>query len=142
MTTTTLILIIIGGAIALFILMYLASRLRRQPDLYGWSREEIAKRWSEIEKLMNGQSEIEFKMAVLEADKILDGGLKSLGIAGTTTGERLKVVGSNNPKLRDLWFGHKIRNRLVHEPSYHLSRSEAVAAIKSFKQGLKDLRLL
>jgi len=83
-----------------------------------------------------------YKLAVMEADKLLDHTLKAMTMPGKDMGERLKAVGYKYPNIRQVWFAHRIRNQIVHEASYNLSSSLAKKAIKSFKQALKELSIL
>ncbi len=131
--------------IIIVVLFLLYRKLRRffgQPELYGLDKEGIAKRWQEIESLVTKGNEMSYKLAVMEADKLLDHVLKSMTMPGKDLGERLKAVCYKYPKLRQVWFAHKIRNQIVHEASYYLSPGLAKKAIRSFEQALKELNVL
>ena len=52
---------------------------------------------------------------VLEAEKVLDGALRELGVGGSF-GEKLKTAGSRFKNIESLWQAHKLRNRIAHEP--------------------------
>jgi hypothetical protein len=82
------------------------------------------------------------KLAVIEADKLLDSALKSLAMPGMTLGERLKFAQYKYPELRDVWFAHKIRNQLAHEASFHLDAGMARSALKAFRRALERLGAL
>ena len=137
---------IAGGVILLcFILIVVATRALirklRRPEMTGMSREEIAKRWVEIRKTSE-QSVMGAKLALLEADTLLDAGLKSMMMPGETLGERLKVACYKYPKLKDVWWAHKLRNNLAHDPSFQLTTSQARQAINEFERALKILNVL
>jgi hypothetical protein len=78
-------------------------------------------------------------LAVVDADKLLDLALKKHRFKGKTMGERLvaaqRMISDNDA----VWYAHKLRNRLVHEPNVRLKKREAQQALAGFKQGLKDL---
>lgn len=78
-------------------------------------------------------------LAVIDADKLMDEALKKRHFKGKTMGERLvsaqRVLGDNDA----VWYAHKLRNRLVHEPNVKLKKKEAQTALAGFKQGLRDL---
>lgn len=114
----------------------------RRQELYGLSRENISKKWKEIEQLTGQNNEISYKLAIVEADKLLDHVLKSMMISGKDFGERLKVISYKYPDVKRAWFGHKIRNFLVHEASYHLDKKTAREALASFKYALIALGVL
>ncbi len=102
-------------------------------------RAALRRRWAEIEQMSRGGGEMNRKMAVLEADKLLDQALKALSMAGTTLGERLRFAQYKYPELRDVWWAHRVRNQLVHEASYHLDAGLAVKAVRAYKRALQRL---
>ena len=134
-------LVVVSILFLIFIIRWILKKLR-QPDFDGLSREDLQKKWREIESLVSQNSEMSFKLAVMEADKLLDHALKSLGFGGTTLGERLKLACYRFPRLRRVWPAHLLRNKLVHEASFHLSRGAARNAIGEFKGALKELSVL
>jgi hypothetical protein len=71
---------------------------------------ELTKIWEDIEKM-------EPKMAIIEADKLVDVILKKAGITGNTMAERLRRVQKlvQRPIYSDMWEAHKLRNHIVHE---------------------------
>jgi hypothetical protein len=81
-------------------------------------------------------------LAIVDADKLLDQALKKHRFKGKTMGERLvsaqRMISDNDA----VWYAHKLRNRLVHEPNVRLKKKEAQIALAGFRQGLKDLGAL
>jgi len=133
------------GLLAVVLLWLLASRLRRWLAGRHFAGHDLAamrRRWEEIEALTRQPGEMGRKMAVLEADKLLDYALKSLAMPGNTLGERLRFAGYKWPKLRQVWWAHKIRNQLVHEASYHLDQGIAARAVRSYRAALKLIGIL
>jgi hypothetical protein len=136
-------ILVIGGVllIALIAALIVARKLLFQPELHGLSKEAIQARWAEIEKVAD-TGVMGAKMAVMEADKLLDGALKSMGMAGATLGERLKFASYKYPELRKVWNAHRLRNQLVHETSFEISQGQARSAIHDYKRALKTLHVL
>ncbi len=99
-------------------------------------RNSMRNRWKEVESLLDAPGELSPKLAVIEADKLLDHALKAMAMPGDTLGERLKFAAYKYPKLREVWWAHKVRNQLVHEASYRLDRSLARKAVRSFRRAL------
>lgn len=81
-------------------------------------------------------------LAVIDADKLLEEALKRKGFKGKTTGERLVAAQRSISDNDAVWFAHKLRNRLVHEPNIRLKKSEAQSALAGFRACLKDLGML
>jgi hypothetical protein len=134
-------LFVIVIPLAYFSLRLLYRRFQR-PDLFGFSREQIRIRWQEIEKVMEQKNEMNYKLALIEADKLLDHVLKAVGFPGGDMGQRLKAACYKHESLRKVWFAHKMRNQLVHESSFYLTYWQAKDAIKAYKRSLNDLHVL
>ncbi len=132
------------GFVALVVIGILVQRLlasMQRPDLHGLSREKIKSTWEEIEK-SSGMGIMGAKMAVIEADKLLDGVLKSMFIPGETLGERLKAAQYSYPNIKNVWPAHKLRNQLVHDSTFEITSSQARRALSDFKSALHVLRAL
>ncbi|MBI5138472.1 MAG: hypothetical protein HZA95_01590 [Candidatus Vogelbacteria bacterium] len=99
--------------------------------------------WDSIQKHLATDSNTEWKLAVIEADKILDEATVKRGFVGDTLGERLKNADESVlSNLEDAWEAHKIRNRIAHEPGYHLTRRDAQRAISMFERVFKELNVI
>ncbi len=99
-------------------------------------RAGLQRRWAEIEDMVKAPGEMSAKLAVIEADKLLDHALKALAFPGMTLGERLRFAQYKYPDLRKVWWAHKVRNQLAHEASYHLDRGMAKRAVAEFRRAL------
>jgi hypothetical protein len=135
---------VVFGIVGLAIIGILFQRLiasMQRPDLHGLSREKIKSTWEEIEK-SSGMGIMGAKMAVIEADKLLDGVLKSMFIPGETLGERLKAAQYSYPNIKNVWPAHKLRNQLVHDSTFEITSSQARRALSDFKSALHVLRAL
>ena len=122
----------------IIILMILASLAQRRPRTL--KTEYFAERWDELQKLCRDKTT--WPLSVINADKLLDEALKKRHFKGKTMGERLvsaQRILTNNDAV---WFGHKLRNRLVHEESVKLKQSDVKQALVGFRQALKDLGAL
>ena len=73
--------------------------------------------------MLRVKRESSIKQALLEADKLLDLGLKDKKTKGETMGERLKSAKNlfDNNLYNEIWQAHKLRNQMVHEDSEILS---------------------
>ena len=125
---------VFGIGVLLFkkISRFIASRKFLNAD-----RTTMRRRWLEVEELLQSEGSMSDKMAVLEADKLLDHALKSLAMPGESLGERLKFAAYKYPKIKKVWWAHKIRNQLVHEATFRLDQGVARKAVKTFKRALE-----
>lgn len=113
-----------------------------KPDLLLYSREQLQQRWKEVESLLENKSDMHYRLAVIEADKLLDHSLKALGFPGEDMGQRLKAACYRHEPLRSVWYAHKMRNQLVHESNFHPTYWQAKDAIREFHKALSLLRIL
>jgi len=102
----------------------------------------MKQKMEEVKGFLKSDSSLSWRMAVIEADKLMDSALKRTFTRGETMGERLKVAVFKNPKIRKVWEAHSLRNDLVHESDRRITRSEAERAVKLFEEGMKDLKIL
>jgi hypothetical protein len=129
---TFIIIAIVFGVAILAIISRLAPKRAARLD-----RSYFQNSWMEL--LARVKSPEGMMLAIIDADKLLDEALKKHHFKGKTMGERLvsaqRIISDNDA----VWYAHKLRNRLVHEPNVRLKKKEAQTALAGFKQGLRDL---
>lgn len=93
------------------------------------------KRWVTVLEYLEGDNESEWKLAILEADTILDDLMMDLKFPGENLGDRLK--NADREKFKNLtiaWEVHTIRNRIAHEGSdFNISHREAKRVIALYE---------
>lgn len=82
----------------------------------------------------------DWKLAIIEADIILDDILKQKGYVGSSLGERLKSISSNQlDSLNDAWEAHKVRNRIAHDGAdFVLTKRTAQETIVRYQKVFKE----
>lgn len=140
MPNTTRIILGVGLLIVAALLIVLIVRIRNRLRPPKLDALKFAERWREVQKLCGTQAT--WPLAIINADKLLDEALRKTRMKGKTMGERLV---SAQRRLNDndgVWFGHKLRNRVVHEDVPKLKQNDVQAALRGFRQALKDLGAL
>jgi hypothetical protein len=127
-------------AIAFGIAMLLAVALLSKRLPHGLDKDYFQQRWLEL--LARVKTPEGMMLAIIDADKLLDEALKKRGFNGKTMGERLVAAQRSLTNNDSVWYAHKLRNRLVHEPGVRLKKREAQNALNGIKQGLRDLGAL
>ncbi len=86
----------------------------------------------------------DWKLAIIEADIILDDSLKQKGYPGNSLGERLKNVSPQQlNSLQDAWEAHKVRNRIAHDGSdFILTKRIAQDTIARYQRVFTELGVL
>lgn len=97
-------------------------------------------RWLAVTEYMNSESQNDWKLAILEADSILESLVDDLGFKGDTFGEKLKSVDKEKFKnLSSAWEAHNVRNRIAHEGTeFEISKLEAKRVITIYEQIFRD----
>lgn len=122
------------------------KELRENERLYQEQFKGAAKssRLEDIDKNVVSDNPNDWKLAVIEADIILDGILKERGYGGSTLGERLRSVSPNQlASLQDAWEAHKTRNMIAHEgPDFVLTKRMAEETIVRYKRVFAEFGVL
>ena len=136
----SLLLIVLAVALLVAVAMFagISAGNRRRS---GLDQEYFRRHWQQIETHKQGGG-AGWQVAIFEADKLLDHALKGRGMPGDTMGERLKAARGVFRNNNDIWFAHKLRNRLAHETNVQLNVMGVDKALRGFKNGLKDLGAL
>ena len=107
-----------------------------------YGQKKIVKRWEDIKRRIETGSESEQKLAVIDAEGILDEVFVRMGLSGASFGERLKQVKKERlPSLDEVARAHEIRNNIVHDPDYRLTPDQARKAIDIYEKALKELEV-
>jgi len=100
------------------------------------------KQWQLLKKKMESSSESEWKLAITEAESLLDETLKRAGILGESFGEKIQNIKPDQLKnIADVREVHEIRNQIVHNPDYILKLDEAKRLLEVYEKSLKFLGL-
>ncbi len=104
---------------------------------------EFLKRWAKVIEKAKSSPPHSYILGVIEADNFVDDVLKKLGFVGETMADRLGKLNSANMKtLERLWRVHKVRNELVHNPDFNMSRLDAGEILRTYQDFLKELGVL
>ena len=97
-------------------------------------------KWEKVLKYGNSESPSDWKLAILEADIMLEEILEKMGYHGETMSERLKQVEKSDFTTIDLaWEAHKVRNAIAHEGGdYVLNERETRRVIDLYKQVFEE----
>jgi len=131
-------LMIVAVVLLLILVTGTAYFLRRKPKKLN--QVYYQERWTALQKLCKDKST--WPLAIIDADKLLDDVLKKSKYKGKTMGERLVAAQRDITTNDEVWFGHKLRNRLVHETNVKLTEKIVKEALMGIRGALKDLGAL
>jgi hypothetical protein len=114
-----------------FIALYIYATVKKEhyEGLIDQEMHDAERIWNEIYRGVKRQTRLDdvqqhvlsdnpndWKLAIIEADIILDQTLKERGYVGNTLGERLRgITPSQLSSVDDAWDAHRVRNKIAHE---------------------------
>lgn len=139
MDTKYLMAIAATAVVVLVLIGVIGIWLRRRPARLD--KAKFSWRWNETQKLCANPET--WPLAVINGDKLVDEALKKSRYRGKTMGERLVAAQKDLSDNDSVWYGHKLRNKLVHEDmNSKLKKVSVKDALAGFRQALKDLGAL
>lgn len=99
-----------------------------------------SERWEKILQQIGTDDVNQWKIAIIDADVLLDEVLRDNAYVGDTVADKLKdAQRSGLTTLQYAWEAHKIRNKIAHDSSYVLTQREAKTAISMFERFFNEL---
>lgn len=150
---------VIAYVICLFLIIVYAYAEIHRHELHEITEEEILEkerlyaemykngprqdRLQDVDEHISSDNPNDWKLAIIEADIILDEALKELGYAGASLGDRLKGLSTRQlPSLDVAWEAHKLRNQIAHGGmDFVLTRKIAEDTVKQYRRVFNDLGL-
>ncbi|NCU41742.1 MAG: hypothetical protein EOM19_03385 [Candidatus Moranbacteria bacterium] len=139
-------LVLLADLIMLLVLRGLGQDIRK--DRYGADmpvayKKATTKQWLSVEKHLSGHSSQDWKIAVLEADKIVEDILNKVGFSGENFRERIENVHPDSlEKREELLRAHSVRNAIIKDSDYVLEKGEARETVQIYEEFLKDWEAL
>lgn len=101
-------------------------------------------KWERVLTHINSANASDWRLAIIEADIMLDELLRAQGYHGDSLGEMLKAVErSDMLTLDNAWEAHKIRNEIAHAGSdYLLNERDAKRAVGLFESVFKEFKII
>lgn len=109
------------------------------------TRESVANpRWPRVVQLFQSPNSQDWRIAVIEADSMLEDLLIRLGYQGESLAGRMRSIEpSDFPTLQLAWEAHLVRNKIAHEGlNYQLSREEANRVYRLYEAVFHDAKYI
>lgn len=105
---------------------------------YPLVKGKMQERWEEVQKWLGGENPDEWNAAVLEIARMLNEVLGIVGYAGEALGEKLDVMLPNQlENLAQAKEANKVKNKIVNNPNFKLTKEEAKQTVEVFADSLK-----
>ncbi len=112
-----------------------AHHLKEQKELEGERGVSKNDKWNKVLTYLFSGSSSDWKLAIIEADTMLEELTIELGFKGDTLGDRLKMASQETfYGLSDAWEAHTIRNKIAHEGlTFEISQHEAKRVVSLYE---------
>ncbi|MBN2093785.1 MAG: hypothetical protein JW740_00195 [Candidatus Zambryskibacteria bacterium] len=101
------------------------------------SKDKKNEKWERIVKLSESENSSDWRLAIIEADIMLDELLEKLKLPGDTMADKMKVVEKSDFVTIDLaWEAHKARNKIAHEGNDFLVNQREIRRIISLYEAV------
>lgn len=125
---------------------WLGNRAQNITDAFSGSfrfRRRTLKAWKEITSHLQSGTARDWKLAIIEADILLNETLDVLGITGKTTGEKLHNMNrAAISNFSELLEARRVRNQIAHESGVDLDKETTQRTLAVYEKALQDLGLL
>lgn len=106
---------------------------------------KVNSRWNHVLSLVVSENESEWRLAIIEADSILDDFLKKKGYFGQTMADRLKSAKEGDAFVTadNAFEAHGIRNKIAHEGiNFSLSQMETRRIMRLYESVFEELGII
>ena len=107
------------------------------------SKRRSLKGWKQILERLKSSEQNNWKLAILEADHILNEILKRSGYLGGRMEDKLDLITSAQlANVEDVWRAHGIRDKISKDPTFAITRQEAVETVAVYRRSFIELNLI
>ncbi len=101
-------------------------------------------RWHYIQTLIESPNESDWRVAIIEADSMLEELLRQRGFEGDTVSELLEGAKSGGfATIQSAWDAHVVRNQIAHQGlDFPLSQVEGRRVIKMYQNTFEELQAI
>lgn len=101
-------------------------------------------RWHYVLNLIESLNSSDWRVAIIEADTLLEEFLRNKDFIGENAGDLLKnAQGSGYQYIDDAWKAHSVRNQIAHGGlEFSLNQTDARRAIKMYENFFEELEMI
>jgi hypothetical protein len=101
-------------------------------------------RWQEAVHHADSDNPNDWRLAIIEADIMLEKMLESIGLPGITVGDKLKAASPISFRsIEDAWQAHKVRNEIAHKGTdFVLTKRLAKETIERYRRVFEEFSVI
>lgn len=131
-------------------ILLLSRRMRTdiRVALYGtgaprFKKSKYVSRWESIKRRLEDKSMASGKLALVEADKMLDEILGKLGYSGKDAGEKVKSIKPGQlVGIEDMRETQVLHKKIIEDPTYETSLEELKVALQVYGRVFRGLEVI
>jgi uncharacterized protein YpmS len=136
-TTSIIISLILGILIVLLLIKInikakMKKSISRVKKTVSFNKRRIEKRWTKIENKLNSGVGANYKLAILEADKIFNDILKVIGYEA-----QIRITNMDEIKKAG-----KVKNNIIEDSQFSIDENDARLMVGAYRRGLEDLEVV
>ncbi|KKR21962.1 MAG: hypothetical protein UT50_C0002G0053 [Candidatus Moranbacteria bacterium GW2011_GWA2_39_41] len=106
------------------------------------NKKKTRKTWQKIRQKLETSNENDYKVAIIEADAFIEDIITRLGYDGDNFAERLRGIPDGQiENIEGIKEAHELRNRIIHDDKFELSKEEAEHAVGHFEEFLNSYQI-
>lgn len=106
-------------------------------------KKKLRKKWEKVRSKLESGREADFKLAIIEADSLIEDLIKRLGYSGKNMSERLENIPPGQLEhVEEIRRAHETRNRIIHEDNFSLDRKSAEEILALYEEFLRHFEVL
>lgn len=89
-------------------------------------KDKLRKKWDKVKEKLEIENESAWKVAIIEADNLIDDLIKRMGFRGENLSERLEGINPGQiENIEELRTAHEMRNRIIHDEDFKIDKKTA-----------------
>jgi len=112
-------------------------------EFFSWQAygaREMSRKWSKIKKRIESGTDSDCKLAVIDADDLLEEVLDNRGYEGKDFQETIEKAGRLvTPILDEILRAHEVRNAIVYNPDYKLTADQAKKILDTYESAINNI---
>jgi len=106
-------------------------------------KKKLAKKWNLIRAKLETGQDSQYKIAIIEADGIIDSLVKRMGYGGDNMGERLDNIPAGQlDHIEELKRAHEVRNRIIQDDNFIIDKKSAEETMALYEEFLRYFEVL
>lgn len=105
----------------------------------------MRERWQAIVEKFEAGTPGSARMAIIDADALVDSALKGMQVEGEHLADRLSHLESGPEPLKSMpriWRAHRLRNALVHTSGLEAPPHETMRAMRDYESFLREIKVI